>query len=185
MVGTGNRTLSCSVSIDVDPIPGEVWINKDLDGYVFSNDEIIIFAAYAYKWLEKTERLDNITWRLSPGDIEKVTTCSYTSQMAIAIDTSRLDLNNDDCPSDPCEFSLTLQGENSWTIEDSITFFVYKPPSCTFTAHAIDDVEPFESLKTEFAMTVDCGEGDTVYTYEVYVEYEDRFGNNKGYLVDK
>jgi len=66
MVGAGDRVVSCNVSIDIDPIPGEVWINKEFDEEVFSNDEIIIFAAYAYKWIEKTERLDNIVWSLSP-----------------------------------------------------------------------------------------------------------------------
>mmetsp|Transcript_833 Transcript_833/g.671 ORF Transcript_833/g.671 Transcript_833/m.671 type:complete len:80 (+) Transcript_833:155-394(+) len=66
MEAEDGRKQTDSITIQVVPIPGEVWINKDLDGYVFSNDEIIIFAAYAYKWLEKTERLDNIVWSLSP-----------------------------------------------------------------------------------------------------------------------
>jgi len=74
--------------------------------------------------------------------------------MAIAIDTWLLfnELSDDECPSDPCTFTLTLQGDNTETVEDSITFYVWQPPTgCTLSAATIDDASTVgESLTTEF-----------------------------------
>jgi len=71
------RSTTTTVTIEVLPIPGEVWIDKAYDGETVSNQEILIYAAYAYKWLTKEERLEDLEWSISPGDIKFVATGTY------------------------------------------------------------------------------------------------------------
>eukprot|EP00362_Geleiidae_sp_MMETSP1317_P000922 CAMPEP_0201285598 /NCGR_PEP_ID=MMETSP1317-20130820/113562_1 /ASSEMBLY_ACC=CAM_ASM_000770 /TAXON_ID=187299 /ORGANISM="Undescribed Undescribed, Strain Undescribed" /LENGTH=143 /DNA_ID=CAMNT_0047611213 /DNA_START=820 /DNA_END=1248 /DNA_ORIENTATION=- len=136
------RSTTTTVTIEVLPIPGEVWIDKAYDGETVSNQEILIYAAYAYKWLTKEERLDNLEWSLQlvnedgsehPIDIDDVTTGDSLGQMAIAIDTQELlEEGVADCDIDYCQFKLTLEGTNTWDdndtehqVQDSVTFKVW------------------------------------------------------------
>mmetsp|Transcript_22840 Transcript_22840/g.11038 ORF Transcript_22840/g.11038 Transcript_22840/m.11038 type:complete len:98 (-) Transcript_22840:637-930(-) len=77
-----------------------------------------------------TEKMDAIKWSVYPGEIEDAAGSSYTDQFAISIYTYFLyDVYHPECRDSYCSYTITLEGWDFGEVRDTLTFYIWEPPT--------------------------------------------------------